>query len=183
MILIAIVLCEALFWVAILGGLAVRYLARRPRAGAVLLAAAPIIDVILLLLVAVDLLGGASASWHHGLAAVYIGVSIAYGHRMIGWADRQFARLVDGGPRAPRLAGAAYAIACWKDAARTLLAAALAAGILGALTLLVNAPERTQEFAGIFPLLGLIVVIDTLWAVSYSIWPRRSDASRTASAR
>jgi hypothetical protein len=178
MVLAAIVACEIGFWVAILAGLSARYLARRPRLGAGLLVAAPLIDVLLLVLVAVDLIGGATASWHHGLAALYIGISIAYGHRMIAWADAQFAHRVDGAPRRPRLTGAAYTLACWRDVGRTLLAVAVAAAILGGLILVVDAPERTAELRGFFRVLSLVLTIDLLWAVSYSIWPRRAPADQ-----
>jgi hypothetical protein len=177
MVLAAIVACEIGFWVAILAGLSARYLARRPRLGAGLLVAAPLIDVLLLVLVAIDLVGGGTASWHHGLASLYIGISVAYGHRMIAWADAQFAHRVDGAPRPPRLHGTAYTVACWKDVARTLLAVLLAAAILGGLVLVVDAPERTAaltEFSGV---LTLVLTIDLLWAVSYSIWPRKAPAA------
>jgi hypothetical protein len=172
MILLAIVACEIGFWVAIVGGLCVRYLARMPRLGAALLIAAPVIDLVLLVLVATDLLGGGTASWHHGLAALYIGVSVAYGHRMIAWVDRRFAQRISGVPVPPKPTGVAYAVSCWKDAARTLLAAVIAAAILGGLILVVGAPTRTQELLAFFPVLGVIVAIDTLWAVSYTIWPK-----------
>lgn len=55
MILGLIVACEIAFWVAIVAGLSVRYLLRRPKIGAALLLAAPVIDVVLLILVASDL--------------------------------------------------------------------------------------------------------------------------------
>ncbi|CAH0243698.1 hypothetical protein SRABI76_03066 [Microbacterium oxydans] len=172
MILLAILACEIGFWVAVIGGLCVRYLAGMPRLGAALLVAAPVIDLVLLALVAADLLGGGTASWHHGLAALYIGISVAYGHRMIAWVDRRFAQRISGAAMPPKPTGTAYTISCWKDAARTLLAAVIAAAILGALILIVGAPARTQELLGFFPVLGVIVAIDTLWAVSYTIWPK-----------
>ncbi len=174
MILAAIIACEIAFWVAILAGLATRYIARRPRLGAALLIAAPVIDVVLLVLVAVDLLKGASASWHHGLAALYIGVSVAYGHRMISWADAKFAQRFDGAPARPRLTGSAYTRACWRDVGLTLLAAGIAGAVLWGLITVVGVPERTAELQTFFPLLGLIVAIDLLWAVSYTVWPRAS---------
>lgn len=180
MILIAILVCEVSFWVVIVAGLAARYLLHRPKLGGVLLLAAPIIDLILLVLVSVDLLGGGTASWHHGLAGLYIGISIAYGHRMIGWMDAKFAARFRGAPQPTPLSGAAYAVACWKDVARTLLAAVITAAILGSLILIVADPTRTTELLGIFPILGVIVVIDLLWAISYSIWPK---PARPAEAR
>ncbi|MCI0158810.1 hypothetical protein KNO15_19085 [Leifsonia shinshuensis] len=173
MVLVAIVVCEVAFWVALLGGLAVRYLAGRPRLGMALVFLAPVIDLLLLGFVAIDLLGGGTASWHHGLAALYIGISVAYGHRMIAWADAKFATRFRGAQPRPKPVGAAYTIACWKDAARTLLAVAIAGAIVGGLVLIVGAPERTEELLGLFPLLGIVLGIDVLWAVSYTLWPKK----------
>ncbi|WP_424448274.1 hypothetical protein [Microbacterium arborescens] len=177
MILAAIIACEVGFWVAIAGGLITRYVLHRPRLGGVLLLAAPLIDLILLVLVAVDLLRGGTASWHHGLAALYIGVSVAYGHRMVAWADAKFATRFRGAAPRPRLYGAAYAVACWKDVPRTVLAAAIAATILGGLILLVGDADRTSELLGFFPVLGVIVGVDVLWAFGYSVWPKRPPAA------
>lgn len=173
MILAAIVVCEIAFWVAILAGLASRYLLHRPRLGAALLVLAPVIDVVLLALVAVDLLGGGTASWQHGLAAIYIGVSVAYGKRMVAWADARFQRRFAGGPAPERLAGARYTVKCWRDVLLTGLAVVIAAAILGAIILVVNAPERTAALSGYFGILGIIFAIDLVWALSYTIWPRR----------
>lgn len=61
------------------------------------------IGVVLLALVAVDLLGGGTASWQQGLAAIYIGISVAYGKRMAAWADVRFAHRFAGGPSPERL--------------------------------------------------------------------------------
>jgi len=173
-ILLAIIACEVGFWGAIIAGLLVRYVARKPRLGAALLIAAPVIDVVLLILVATDLIGGATASWHHGLAALYIGISVAYGHRMIAWADRAFAVRFRGASPRPRVTGWAYTRKCWIDVLRTLLAAVIAAGIILGLTLVVDAPARTEELQGFLPVLGLIVAIDLLWAVSYTLWPKKA---------
>ncbi|WP_119698352.1 hypothetical protein [Microbacterium halotolerans] len=180
MILIAIIACEIGFWVAILAGLTARYLAGRPKLGAALLIAAPVIDLLLLGLVAIDLVGGSDASWHHGLAAVYIGVSVAYGHRMIAWADAKFATRFRGAAPRPKLTGTAYTIACWKDVVRTMLAAGIAGAILLGLIYVVAAPARTAELQGFFPLLGLIVGIDLLWAISYTVWPKKTPAQTRA---
>ncbi|SDQ56752.1 hypothetical protein [Microbacterium sp. cf332] len=177
MILAAIIACELGFWVAIIGGLTTRYIFGRPRLGAVLLLAAPLIDVVLLVLVAVDLLHGGTASWHHGLAALYIGVSVAYGHRMIAWADAKFAARFRGAAPRPPLYGAAYAVACWKDVPRTIAAASIAAAVLGGLILLVDDADRTSELVGFLPILAVIVGIDLLWAVSYTMWPKRPPAA------
>lgn len=178
MILALIVACEIGFWVAILAGLATRYLARRPRLGAAMLIAAPVIDAVLLALVTIDLMRGGTASWHHGLAAIYIGISIAYGHRMIAWADRYFAYRFDGAPRPARLTGEAYTRLCWGDVGRTGLAMGIAAGILFGLTLLVGDPERTAELETNYRWLAIIFGVDLLWAISYTIWPAKDEAER-----
>ena len=46
----------------------------------------------------IDLRAGATADVFHGLAAIYVGVSVAFGHRMIRWADEHFAHRFAGGP-------------------------------------------------------------------------------------
>ncbi|KAB1660677.1 hypothetical protein F8O07_01455 [Pseudoclavibacter sp. CFCC 13796] len=174
MILTGIVVCEVLFWGAILSGLAARYLLRRPRLGAGLLILAPVIDIVLLALVAVDLFGGGTASWQHGLAAIYIGISVAYGKRMVTWADVRFAHRFAGGPEPEQLTGTRYSIKCWRDVLLTGLAVAIAAAILGAIIFLVNDSERTAALSGYFGILGIIFAVDLVWALSYTVWPKSS---------
>ncbi|WP_026541772.1 hypothetical protein [Paenarthrobacter nicotinovorans] len=182
MILVAIVVCEVAFWVAIIAGLAARYLLRRPRLGGALLILAPVIDAVLLALVAVDLLGGGTASWQHGLAAIYIGVSIAYGKRMVAWADGHFHHRFAGGPAPERVTGSRYTVKCWRDVLLTALAVVIAGATLGAIILLVNDAERTAALSGFFRILGIIFAIDFLWAVSYTIWPKKAARSLPSAA-
>lgn len=85
-----IVFCEIAFWVVIVLGLAVRYLFKQHTLGLLFLSLTPVIDLILLAATGVDLYRGASATAAHGIAAVYIGISIAYGKQMIQWADEKF---------------------------------------------------------------------------------------------
>ena len=182
MILTAIVICEVAFWVAIIAGLAARYLLHRPRPGAALLVLAPVIDAVLLALVAIDLLGGGTASWQHGLAAIYIGVSVAYGKRMVTWADIRFKHRFAGGPAPERLVGARYAAKCWRDVLLTGTAVVIAAAILGSIIVLVDDAERTAALSGYFGILGVIFAIDVIWALSYTIWPRKPSAARQPTA-
>ena len=76
--------------------------AHHRRLGAVLLALTPAVDLVLLVASAIDLRGGATAFSWHGLAAVYIGVSVAFGPRIIAWADARFATRYVDAPRPPR---------------------------------------------------------------------------------
>jgi hypothetical protein len=173
-ILAVIVACEIGFWAAIIGGLAARYLLGTRTLGTALLVCAPLIDVVLLVAVTAHLATGATASWHHGLAALYIGFSVAYGHRMIGWADTRFAHRFAAGPVPVKPAGRHYTRQCWADVVRTLAAALIATGIIAAITWWVGDPARTAAFTGWHGALGIIVAIEFIWALSYTVWPRKS---------
>lgn len=78
-----IVACEIAFWVVIILGLVTRYVLKRNRLGMFFLALTPVIDLLLLVVTTVDLYRGAVATMAHAIAAVYIGVSIAFGKSMI----------------------------------------------------------------------------------------------------
>jgi hypothetical protein len=173
-ILAVIVACEIGFWAAIIGGLAARYLLAARTLGAALLVCAPLIDVVLLVAVAAHLSTGATTSWHHGLAALYIGFSVAYGHRMIAWADTRFAHRFAGGPVPVKPAGRHHTRQCWADVLRTLAAALIATGIIAAITWWVGDPARTAALSGWHGTLGIIVAIEFIRALSYTIWPRKS---------
>lgn len=175
MILAVILFCEIAFWVAILVGLVLRYVARQPRAGLIVLALVPVIDLVLLVATAVDLRSGATATAVHSLAALYLGFSLAYGHRMIAWADRHFAHRFANGPKPEKLHGTAYTRANWADVGRTLIAVAIACALTWLLIAWVGHPERTVALESTYRWSGLILAIDTLWAMSYTIWPRKPE--------
>lgn len=172
LILGVIVACEIGFWVLVVLGLLARYVVRRPRTGAVLLAMTPVVDLVLLAAVIVDLRAGGTAGFFHGLAALYLGISITYGRKMVHWADVRFAHRFADGAAPVRLYGWEYTKECWKDVLRTAIAAGVAAGILWLLTILVEDPSSTHALLGIYPVLGLWFAIDLIWTVSYTIWPR-----------
>ena len=172
MILAVIIACEVGFWVVLVLGLVARYILKTKRLGLVLIALAPVIDVVLLTTTSVHLRSGADAEWAHGLAAVYIGLSIAYGQRMVRWADIRFSRQFDNGPAPERLSGTAHTVECWKDAARTLLAATISAVILFGLIWLAGKTSQTATLEHWYPILLAICGIEVIWAVSYTIWPR-----------
>lgn len=176
MIVGLIIACEIGFWVLIALGLVARYLLRRPRLGAVLLVLTPVVDVILLLAVGVDLRMGGDATRAHALAAIYLGFSIAYGHRMIRWADRWFAHRFADGPRPIKLYGGEYARACWASVVRTAIAAAIAAAVLALLIFIAAPGADTDALAATYRVLGVVLAAETIWAVSYTIWPKREPA-------
>jgi hypothetical protein len=93
-----IVACEVGFWVILLLALAIRYLFRNRPLSRALLYCLPLIDVLLLAFTAIDLRGGAAATFAHGLAAAYVGFTIAFGAMAVKWADTHFAHKFAAGP-------------------------------------------------------------------------------------
>ncbi|MBM6400042.1 hypothetical protein [Phycicoccus sonneratiae] len=174
MLVAVIVTCEVLFWVLVLAGLAVRYLLRRPRLGGRLLVAAPLVDLVLLVATVLDLRGGATATTAHALAAVYLGVSVGFGHSMVRWADVRFAHRFAGGPEPeprPR-SGRAHAAHERRGFGRHLLAYAVGAGLLGVAILVIGDPDRTGALLGMLRLWSVVVAVDGLVSLSYTVRPR-----------
>ncbi len=93
-----IVGCEVAFWLVLLLSLAVRYLLKREVLSLWLLRTLPLIDLLLLVFTAWDLSAGSPATLAHGLAAVYVGFTIAFGSPMVRWADEHFAYRFAAGP-------------------------------------------------------------------------------------
>ncbi|WP_241834472.1 hypothetical protein [Pseudofrankia asymbiotica] len=175
-----IVACEVGFWALVVLGLAARYALRWRRTGLVLLALTPLVDVVLLAVTVVDLRGGATAGPFHGLAAIYLGFSATYGHKLINWADVRAAHRFAGGPAPVRRHGAEYTRECWKDVGRTGLAVLIAAALIWTLVVLVDDPDRTVGLEARYPLLGLILTADLLWALSHTVWPRKPKPTPTS---
>lgn len=171
----AIVASEVAFWIVIVSGLLVRYVFRRQRLGLFLLMLTPVIDLILLALTAVDLSRGAVASLAHGLAAVYIGVSLAFGKRMIAWADDKFRKLVlkETVERIERY-GMDYAVHYFKGFLRHIAAFLIGGGLLGLLILWVDDPSRTENLANVLMRWLLVLGIDFVISCSFFIWPKKA---------
>jgi hypothetical protein len=177
MILAIIIGCEVGFWVLIVLGLIARYLLRLRRTGVVLLAMTPVVDLILLAATALDLMAGATATVFHGIAAIYLRFSVAYGHKMISWADMGFAHQFAFGPAPVKRYGWQYTSEAWKDVARTTLAVSIAAGTLWQITILVDDAAKTSALSGLNGIFAVIFAADLLWALGYSIWPKAQAAT------
>ncbi|WP_197651791.1 hypothetical protein [Carbonactinospora thermoautotrophica] len=182
MIFSVIIACEIGFWIVLLAGLCARYLLRRRRLGAALLCCVPLVDLVLLVATVLHLRGGATAGWEHGLAAVYLGVSVAYGHQMVRWADERFAHRFAGGPpptRPPKF-GPGHARHQRQQWLRHLLAWATGCGLLLAAMAYVGDRDRTTALEGWIHRWTLVLAIDFLWSFSYTIWPRKPEAEPPA---
>ena len=143
---VLIVACEIGFWLVLLLGLACRYLLRRERLSRALLLGLPLIDVLLLMFTAIDLRQGATATFAHGLAAAYVGFTVAFGAIAVSWADVHFAHRFAAGPapsRPPSRGWPAvrYEFRLW---VRCIIASIITMILIEALILLVGAGEATQ---------------------------------------
>ncbi len=176
MLILIIVAAEIGFWVVLGAGLVARYLLGRRRLGAVLLALVPFIDLILLVATVIDLAGGATADVKHGLAAAYIGFSVAFGPSMIRWADQRFAHRFAGGPppwRPPR-GGRERARYEWREFGKAALAWAISTALLLAAIAIVGDADRTEALLGWIARLTMILGIWAIWPISHTLWPSRS---------
>jgi hypothetical protein len=169
----AIVACEVGFWVVLLAGLALRYLWGRRRAGAVVLACVPVVDLALLVGAVLHLRSGAAVGAADGLAAVYLGVSAGFGKPMLAWADARFAHRFAGGPPPvkPPKGGPAHARHERRMWYRHVLAFAVGAGLLLAGAAWVG--DGSGPLLTWIPRWAVVLGVDFLWSFSYTFWPRR----------
>jgi hypothetical protein len=182
MLIALIVVAEVTFWLVLVTGLVTRYPLRRRRLGMALLAATPAVDLALLVVTTIDVCRGGEAALPHALAAVYIGVSVAWGRRMISWADAHFAhRFADGPPPepAPRI-GRAHAARQRREWLRHLVAWATGTALFGAGVLLVGDLDRTWALLNVAALWTLVLAIDFVISFSYTLWPRSTAIDSVA---
>ncbi|MBW8351119.1 hypothetical protein K0H71_16975 [Bacillus sp. IITD106] len=170
-----IVASEIGFWVLIVLGLVTRYIFKLQKLGLFLLALTPVIDLILLIATSVDLYRGATATAAHALAAIYIGVSIAFGKSMIQWADVRFQYYISKqGSKPAKRYGMDYAKHYFKSWGQHVLAYIIGAGFLVGLIFFINDAPRTEVLTGFLKVWTLVLGIDFAISISYFIWPRKA---------
>jgi hypothetical protein len=174
-----IVGCEIAFWVVLGAGLVARYVLRWRRVGVGLLLAVPLVDLVLFAATTIDLHRGATADWSHGLAAAYIGFSVAFGHSLVRWADQRFAHRFAGGPppwRPPKY-GRARLVYEWREFGKGLAGWAVACGLLLAAIAWVDDAARTKELWGWLGRLTVPMVIwFVFWPLLETLFPSRAPA-------
>lgn len=171
----AIIVCEILFWIVIMLGLIFRYLLKMKRLGLFFLALTPVVDFILIIVTSVDLYHGATATIAHGLAAVYIGVSLSFGKSMIKWADERFqyyiAKTITIKPQKK------YGIQFAKQSAwgvlKHFIAWCIGSAILIIMIYYIDEASRTEVLSSIIKTWFFILMIDLCIAVYDFIWPRK----------
>jgi hypothetical protein len=170
--LAVIVGCEVAFWVLLAAGLAVRYVLKRRLLSTALLVSVPLVDVVLLIVSVIDLRRGNSGAPAHGLAAVYLAVSIVFGAQMIRWADQKFAHRFAGTPLPARRHGLDHAAHERRQWLRHLMAYGIGGVLLGFFTILVGDVSRTAPLWSVMAPWGIVLVIDFLVSFSYTLSPR-----------
>ncbi|MEV6393343.1 hypothetical protein AB0M39_00885 [Streptomyces sp. NPDC051907] len=176
MIVTLIVACEVGFWVLLAGGLALRYIAKKPKLGAAVLLMEPLLEIVLLVVTAIDLKNGAEPDWKHGLAAVYIGFTVGLGHSTIKWVDARVAHRFGGAPAPvkPPKYGKGRMIHEWRTAGRWIVAAVVATFLLQAAIWYVGGDGDTATLRmwqqKMYFVIGLNVVIGG-W---YTLFPKQA---------
>ncbi|BBH20030.1 putative membrane protein YmcC [Paenibacillus baekrokdamisoli] len=170
-----ILACEIGFWVFVIAGLFMRYVLKQKKFGGFLLLCTPLIDLILIIVTIIDLRNGTKADFFHGLAAIYIGVTIAYGHRMIQWADARFAHWFAGRAKpqsAPKF-GKQHASKERADWFRHLLAWAIGVALLFGMVFIIGNLEQTSQLLSLAGGWTVVLLIDFLISFSYTLWPKK----------
>ncbi len=183
MIVALIAACEIGFWVLLAAGLAFRYPLRMPRTGLALLLCEPLLEVVLLVVTALDLKNGAEPNWTHGLAALYIGYTVGHGHRTVKWLDGHAAHRLGGAPRPPGprygTARARHETGVWLG---TVAGAVVATVLLQLAIRYVGDPGRVTSLEDWRSTAWQITGIHGLVAAAYWIWPKKAPAGEPSDA-
>jgi hypothetical protein len=174
--------CEISFWLLLCLALAARYLLRRKRLGSILLFGLPVLDLALFGSTALDLGSGTQASFTHGLAAAYVGFTIAFGSVAVTLADQRFAHWFTDAPaptKAPTRGWPAlrYELILW---VRCLAAAAITLILIAALIAFVNDKHATEALYEWFRIaIGCVIfwfLFGPMWTLIFSAWRHERGA-------
>ncbi|MCC9709690.1 hypothetical protein E4N62_33205 [Streptomyces sp. MNU76] len=180
MIVALIIACEVGFWVLLALALAVRYLLNKRRTSVVLLLCEPVLELVLFVVTAIDLKNGAEPSWEHGVAALYIGFTVGYGHYMIRWLDGHAAHRLAGGPKpaGPPKYGLARARHEGRLWTRTLVATGVALALLQLAVWYVGDDGNVDSLRSFQWVALRAAGIHGLIALAYTIWPKKEPDVR-----
>ena len=162
----------------LLGALALRYLVRNERLSRALLVGLPAIDLLLLIFTTVDLHRGAIASFAHGLAAAYVGFTVAFGGMAVRWTDAHFAHRFGAGPAPPKAPSQGwqavrYDLNLW---ARCILACLITVALVEVLVMFTGQGETTRPLLVWHKhALGCIAVwfvFGPVWSLATAAWRR-----------
>lgn len=170
-------------WVLLGLGLTLRYLIRLRRTSTVVLALIPLLDVVLIVATAIDLRSGAEAGGTHGLAATYLGFSVAFGPALVRWADVRFAHRFAGGPAPvkPPKRGPERQRHVWREWGRVVNAAAISSAVLLGLVVFVATPAQDPVLAfwigRVWVIVGFWLIFGPLWEIGRNRSPAEAAAT------
>jgi hypothetical protein len=167
-LVVVIVACEVGLWVVLGVGLLTRYVLRMRKLSAVLLVCTPLVDVVLLVATVLNLRSGGEAKSIHGLAAIYLGVSVAFGHSVVRWADQRFAHRFAGGPPPvrPPSSGPERVRCEWREWGKFVVAWAVA----GAVVLLLTAIVGLDRAEPLWWQMRTMTTVGLVWLVGWPVW-------------
>ena len=180
-IAVLVVVCEVSFWLFLLAAVLARYVLKQIRLSTVLLLCEPLIEVVLLVATIFDLARGNEANWSHGLAAVYLGFTVAFGKPLVRAVDVRVAHWFAGGPPPPKPPkyGPARVVHEWREWFRCLLASVIACALIGVLLLFTNSPDQRDVLLGWVSTPTIVtagwLVFGPLWV---TMWPPRAPATQ-----
>jgi hypothetical protein len=173
---------EVGFWLVLAAALVVRYGLRLRPLSSLLLLALPLVDLVVLGATALDLRVGGVAGLGHALAAIYLGVTVAFGHSMVRWADQRVAHRFAGGPppvRPPR-SGAVRVRYEWREWSRFALAWAITGVVVVGLVALVGDASRTEA---LWSAVVRMTVVGVVWLIGWPVWVTLREGSQPAGDR
>ncbi|EIJ79256.1 hypothetical protein PB1_16904 [Bacillus methanolicus PB1] len=175
-----IIACEIGFWILIFTGLYLRYALKLKRIGAFFLWCTPLIDLILIIATMIDLKHGENANFFHGLAAYYIGMTAAFGKRLMKWADERFVNKnsTSSKPIQKEKYGIEHAKIQRQSWYRHLLGWGIGNALLIGFIVFVGDPDRTKELYNVMKLWFFVLFIDFSISFSYTIFPKEETGSR-----
>lgn len=175
----AIIACEVGFWILLGLGILARYPLGMPKLGMAFFYATPVVDLLLLAFVVIHLRGGAEPHFTHGLAALYIGFSVAFGHKSIAAVDRAYRTKVLKQEMEPLAKSAPY-IEELKLLGRAVLAAVTAVIVLEVAIFFANnsaAGDLRSWYGRIGIALFIWAIVGPLWALFSKDKPHNTVAA------
>lgn len=142
--------------------------------GTFLLICTPFVDVILLVVTVIDLKNGTVATAVHGIAAIYIGVSVAFGYQMVKWADERFNYRFGNGEKPIKIKyGKEHSRKKREGWFRHLVSWLIGGGILMSIIFFINNHSQTEALLRTMQFWSLILVIDFMISFSYTLFPKK----------
>jgi len=174
-----IITCEIGFWVMLALGLFARFVLKLTTLSKFILLSVPLLDIALLVATTIDLHSGSTAEFAHGLAAVYVGFTLVYGHAIIQRADAYVSyKFYSGKNPKQTLYGWPYAKHEWRQWLKGLLACVVAVALQSIAIFYIDDSQRTAALASWYSTLFWIMAIWFVsWPLWYTIFPKKQKTS------